>query len=192
MLANWLRKLYHIIGDIIDKVYQKNIESDTNISNSDLLLCILPIERRLSAWKSTLPPNLQVKSKEDLLQAGESKVDSSLNAVITLRYLNSRILLHRPILSRFLDQNIRKPDYTADGGFLHQFAKGNVEVCIVSACEMIDIIYSLYQARHHMLTSWWFAIYYSKWRKIVTLHNVFGTIADWVKLSVRHLLCSVG
>jgi hypothetical protein len=162
LLTNWLRKLYQIIGEIIDKVYQKNIETDIKMSNSDLLLCILPIERRLSVWKSTSPPNLQVKSKEDLLQTGESKIDSSLSAVITLRYLNARILLHRPILSRFLDQNMREPDYTADCGFLYQFAKGNLEACMVSACEMIDIIYSLYQGRHHMLTNWWFTIYYSK------------------------------
>ena len=131
------------------------------MSNSDLLLCILPIERRLSAWKSTSPPNLQIKSREDF-HTGDSEVDFSLNAVITLRYLNARILLHRPILSRFLDQNIREPDQTGEWGFLHQFAKGYVEVCMVSACEMIDIIYSLYETRHHMLTSWWFAIYYSK------------------------------
>jgi len=93
-------------------------------------------------------------------------VFSQLSAVITLRYLNTRILLHRPILARFLDHDDHKPGSAEEWAFLQQFGKSSLEVSILSALELIDIIHSVSECQHRMLTTWWFSIYYSEFLSI--------------------------
>lgn len=81
-----------------------------------------------------------------------------LSAVITLRYLNARILLHRGVLARFLDHDGSKEEWD----FLKLFGRSSIEVSVIAASELIDIIHSVAECQHRMLTTWWFSIYYSK------------------------------
>ncbi|KAH8892187.1 hypothetical protein GQ53DRAFT_841035 [Thozetella sp. PMI_491] len=154
-------KLYRILGDIIEQVYQNNTECDaTAMSSSDVILRVLSIEKKLDMWKLGLAPNLQVNTQNELFELGVASIPSRLNAVVTLRYLNARILLHRPILERFLDHDRSKIGDPTDWAFLRRFGQGSLEVCIEAAAEMIDIIYSFSEIRHHLMTTWWFTIYY--------------------------------
>ena len=78
------RKLYQIVGEIIDKVYQKNIESDFNISTSHLFQLIVVIEPKLAMWKAELPPLLRIRSRAEIMQhLQDPSVFSSLSTVLT-------------------------------------------------------------------------------------------------------------
>jgi hypothetical protein len=158
------RKLYQLVGEIIDDVYQNNIECNTTIPSSELFERIIPIERKLSAWKSQLPPDLQVRSRDEILQdAKESPLFSRLCTVITLRYLNTRMLLHRPMISRFLlDHDRTKQGDLDEWNLLLKFGRSSLEVSMLAAVETIDLIHEVSEAQHRMLTTWWFTIYYSK------------------------------
>ncbi|KAL3448201.1 fungal-specific transcription factor domain-containing protein [Aspergillus insuetus] len=92
-------KLYQLIGEIINDIYNNNVESDAHISNSDLLKRVISIEQRLDEWKLNLPPNLRVRSKEEVMHdLADPSVSINLSIVITMRYLIARILLHRPLI----------------------------------------------------------------------------------------------
>jgi hypothetical protein len=160
------RKIYQIIGDIIDQVYQKNIEREVIIPSPELFQRILSIERKLSAWKLQLPQNLQLRSTEDIFpDSADELLFSRLSAVITLRYLNARILVHRTMISRFLAcNNGSTPSDTEEWNFLKHFGRSSLEISTISAVEMINIIHALSEAGHRMLTTWWFIIYYSRLR----------------------------
>lgn len=85
----------------------------------------------------------------------------NLSTVITLRYLITRILLHRRIIVCFL--NSQKEEYAGleSPEFLKIFGRPSLELGVLSASEMIGIIYNLSEHQHSMLTTWWFSIYYS-------------------------------
>ena len=151
------------MGEIIDKVYQKNIESDYQISTSHLFQQIVSIEPKLASWKAELPPLLRVRTRAEILQhLQDPSVFSSLSTVLTLRYLNVRTLLHRAILTRFLDHGGQKNGGGDEWSFLHEFGRTSLEVSVSSAAEMIEILYTMSEGRHRMFTTWWFSIYYGQ------------------------------
>lgn len=161
--ANKTRNLYKLIGEIIESVYQNNIESEVQLRDSDILERIISIEKKLDAWKSSLPPNLCVTPKEEIMRnLNSSSVFSSLSTVITLRYLIARILLHRRIIICFLNSQKEQSGELEKPEFLRLFGKPSLEMGVLAASEMIGIIFDLSEHQHHMLTTWWFSIYYSK------------------------------
>ena len=118
-------------------------------------------------------------------------VASQLSAVITLRYLSARVLLHRAIVARFLDHDIPKPGAgnAEEWVFLQNFGSSSLEICVQSATEIIVIIHSVTESQHRMLTTWWFSIYYSEFP---TLPPAYGrSDSQPKKLSVPHSLSSV-
>ncbi|KAF9892272.1 hypothetical protein FE257_002049 [Aspergillus nanangensis] len=154
-------KLYKLIGEIIDGIYQNNIASDAQVSNSDLLKRVISIEQKLHKWKLNLPPNLRVMSQEEIMQSlPDSSPSLGLSIVVTMRYHIARILLHRPVILRFLASKNGTSDESESPEFLQYFGKPSLELGVSSASEMIDIIMLLSSHQEHILTTWWFCIYY--------------------------------
>lgn len=152
--------MYQIIGDIIEGIYQNNIGADTGLSDSELLKRILSVEQALTTWRSQLPVELCVKSKDEIMQSlNASSVFSHLSTVLTLRYLMARLLLHRPVISRFLNHK-KEEDCFEHSELLKLFGGPNLKLIVCSASEMIEIVFNLSEYQHLMLTTWWFSIYY--------------------------------
>lgn len=168
------RKLYKLIGEIIEHVYQNNIEYNSALPTSELFGRILVIEQKLTTWKSELPLNLQVRSRDEILRDTEqAPLFSRLCGVITLRYLNARMLLHRRLISYFLlAHDATKSDDVEDSRLLHNFCRGSLEVALSAAVDTIDLVFALSEGQHRMLTTWWFTIYYSK---------ILDTQAPWIE-----------
>ncbi len=152
--------MYQILGDVIDGIYQNNIGVDASLPDTELLKRILSFEQALNAWRSQLPAELEVRSTDGIIQClNTSSLFSELSTVITLRYLMTRLLLHRPVVARFLDRK------NEQGGFeiseiLELFGEPSLKLGVRSASEMIDIVFALSEHPHLMLTTWWFSIYY--------------------------------
>lgn len=156
------RKLYQIIGDIIDSIYQNNIGVDGGLSDPELIKRILLVEQALNTWKLQLPVDLRVTSKNEIMQfQGDSPPFSHLSTVLTLRYLMARLLLHRPVVARFLDHKKGQGSFE-ESEFLELFGGPGLKLGVRSASEMIDIVHSMSEHQHIMLTTWWFSIYYGQ------------------------------
>ena len=161
-------KLYKIVAEIIEKVYTNNyrtsISLDHQSSSSKLFQQIISLEPQLAKWKAELPPQLAIKTKEDILHdLQDSSIFSPLSTVITFRYISTRTLLHRPMIIRFLDHDPQKPGSVEEWSFLKDFGRASLEVGVRSAVEMIEIIYTASEGDHLMLTTWWFSLYYGQY-----------------------------
>lgn len=104
-----------------------------------------------------------------------SSLFSHLSIVITMRYWMSRLLLHRPVVTRFL--NFKKEQGAFENSeLLELFGGPHLKVGVRSASEMIDIIFSLSEHQHLMLTTWWFSIYYCKFAFISLFYRPYGIV----------------
>ncbi|KAK4905083.1 hypothetical protein LTR49_025576 [Elasticomyces elasticus] len=158
-------KLYMIVGDIIDRVYGNNYTSDATSTqakrSSDLFQSIMSLESQLTTWKSTLPLRLRIQTKEDIpTNAQEPSAVSAMGTVITLRYMHTRMLLHRPMIARFLSYDRKVSSNEQEWNFLKDFGRVSLEVGVRAAAGMIDFIHSATEGPCLMLTSWWFSLYY--------------------------------
>lgn len=101
-----------------------------------------------------------------------SHLRTKLRVVLTLRYLNIRVLLHRPILIKFLDIAYGgTPDWHPAANnelpLLQSYGVVNLRKCLESSKEIIEIISTSvfawgWRQRHSLLDVWWFSLYYSK------------------------------
>ncbi len=160
--ANKGRKLYEILGDTIGELYGQNNGCGDPLPPSETLRKVIKLETDLVNWRRQLPNEL-------LLQAGSpSAIDNEqaliferLSIIMTLRYLNTRVLLHRPVLTHFL-RHTYEPDLQLEGNdFLLQCSRNSLQVCLDSAAEIIATMETAV-TRPYMLGAWWFSLYYSQ------------------------------
>ncbi|KIX01785.1 uncharacterized protein Z518_09512 [Rhinocladiella mackenziei CBS 650.93] len=162
-------QLYFILGDIISQLYGSNVDADPQLTIPTMLERTLILEQQLTAWKRSLFPQLQRRpwdtlDPEPMLSSTWDPVFDRLSVIITLRYLNTRILLHRPILSAFL----RRRAYLRNGGdifeegdsFFHDVGKRSIQICQQSAVEVVDIVHKTSKPPA-LLGAWWFSAYYT-------------------------------
>lgn len=150
------------MGETISKLYRQNLGCNSHMSTGEMLEKVIKLERLLMEWRRDLPPMLRLRPWDASFSESEQNlIFDRLSIIITLRYLNARVLLHRLVLGRFLEQ-INRPN--ADRGedmFLHQFGQSSLQVCVDSASEIISIIHKVGK-RPYLLGAWWFSTYYSK------------------------------
>ncbi|CAH0051631.1 unnamed protein product [Clonostachys solani] len=153
--------LYQILGDIIANQYDQNIGTSTHTSLSCLLENTIRLEGQLLAWKRVLPDTLSRRPWD--VKSGESGADvvfDKLSVILTLRYLNIRTLLHRPVLARYLEQlRVQDPDQN-EMMWMQRFGQPYLEACIESASEIITIVHNLSDTPS-TLGAWWFSTYYT-------------------------------
>ncbi|QYT05039.1 hypothetical protein H0G86_011934 [Trichoderma simmonsii] len=102
------RRLYDIPGDTISDVYSSNLNNDIQLPMSDMLARIVVHEQRLAEWRHR-PWEATVKDADP-----SNLVFHKLSIVMILRYLSTRIFLHRPILSASLHGVCRAQDFPPD------------------------------------------------------------------------------
>ncbi len=173
------RQLYYVLGDIISQLYGSNIDADPCLSVPTMLERSIALEQKLMSWKRNLFVQLQRRPWDTLDPDGVSvsswdPVFDRLSVIITLRYLNARILLHRPVLSAFLRK--RAALYRMSGGgagggarqseeeedpFFHDLSDNSINICERSAMEIVQIVYKTSRPPA-LLGAWWFSAYYSE------------------------------
>lgn len=159
-----------------------NITREVDIDYHTLLEKVISLESKLETWRSCLPPLLKIKTKDEIIQ---SPIDTSdharLSTVLTLRYLSTRTLLHRAILTRFLDQESGTTTSAIQSIFLQTSEKISLDLSVSSAVEMIEIHHAMSKSSQKMLTTWWFSLYYGKQ----------GYMKSWPGHGLNSAKCSV-
>jgi hypothetical protein len=130
---------------------------------------IFEIEDSLSQWQQSLPEGLHIATPNDtnhrLTQQHDSGVRDlglKLTTVLTLRYLNIRLLLHRPILLRRLTTAAA----SHENPMIQQLGHNSIRTCVENAVHILEIVQATVSAagsHREILGAWWFSLYYSKW-----------------------------
>ena len=133
---------------------------------------IFKIEHEVGQWERDLPPILQLRKgivTSPTTPMGDQDLHiRKFSTILTLRYLNLRILLHRPVLVIFLD-NCNTPNVDTQNPMLLQQVAGNmISMCIQSSMDIIAIVHEalcVHEPQYKLLGAWWFSLYYSKSRE---------------------------
>ena len=158
--------LYSIIGKILFQCYGGNLGYEQKLSPYDLVTRLAPIEQQLTGWRYGLPQDLTLHFFGNLnLYNTEFSLSERMKTMLTLRYHNVRLLLHRPVLIAFLDQSGSFDPPSQDLQLLLQVDPNSFHTCIGSASEIVSIVKAMLSSTglHRMLLgAWWYTLYYSK------------------------------
>ncbi len=184
------RTLYRVLYTIVEQLYGNNLAcSSTSVTSSavDTVARVYKIENQLSEWQRGLPPTLKLITADDirsdaLLPPEEDAAEEDwrqlrLRFILTLRYTNVRLLLHRPVLIKFLDivdgagsqqQSLSENNSASDRNdmsLLQQVGAANIQIAVRSAEEIIRLVHNALhsaagRSKWGLLGAWWFSLYY--------------------------------
>ncbi|CAK7216114.1 hypothetical protein SBRCBS47491_002722 [Sporothrix bragantina] len=175
-------KLYNVMYRIIDTCYGQNLGLEDLQSDSDLFSHVVRVEADLEAWKAQLAHNQlsvydapMVPKDIEGIEA-DDKISARYTVVLSVRYHNLQILLHRPILEKLLEtcgggrrsQPASSLSYLSSSASssskLIQMGLGSVEACIHSAQAIISIVHTIVLSegpRRDLLGAWNFSLFYT-------------------------------
>lgn len=172
LLLKHSRKPYGILYTIIDQLYGQNLGYGDDLSVSSIIAKLFPIEGSLIDWESTLPRGLSIIQPNEVAQrlaqdepASRSHLALKLQMVLTLRYLNVRLLLHRAVLLRILSTNGEAGFVDHEAALLQHIGPNSTKTCLDSAVHTLDLVHATVTSpgsHKEVLGAWWFSLYYSK------------------------------
>ncbi|KAH8838744.1 hypothetical protein MCOR27_011348 [Pyricularia oryzae] len=166
--------LYKIMWNVIDLLYEGNLGCEAPKNIFDIASHLLRIEHQLLEWQHCLPPTLPLVQPGELTGTPTAAVPSPLcrlRVILTLRYLNLRVLAHRPVLQIYLAE--LGAATTGGGGppaqqrrraTLHQVGANSMRLCVQSAASIVEIVSHVVRSdglTKQMLGAWWFSLYYT-------------------------------
>lgn len=130
---------------------------------------ILQLQQELNEWRYTLPTCLCLTPSSSIAESSEANLESPnverYRIILTLRYLNTQLLLHRPLLTKALLPESTDPLQPRRAS---EQTEDSLSHCYMqSAEEIILLIHRVLTNRRlgkSLLGSWWFTIYYSETR----------------------------
>lgn len=168
LMTNLCRLLYRIMGRIIGSLYGNNLGCEDQASDTVIMTSIIQFGQEISDWQQSLPQNMTLRSVEALPQNTDEDDQGSLRErfriILTLRYLNVQLLLHRPVFIRSLGALLKNPKtpYRHMGSINSMHA--NLDRAFIQVAEnTIDIIHGILKRPdhgRHLIGAWWFTLYY--------------------------------
>lgn len=166
------RKLYNVVGVILDRLYGQNLEYEDPLPSRDVITRIFEIEGSMLDWEQSVPSTLPTISGSQLAESLQEHVITAiaeqrlkLRTILTLRFMNTRLLLHRPVLLRMLKNMSGSNNITSDNALLEQFGANSISASLLNATEIIELVRmattSPLAAGKDVLGAWWFTLYYS-------------------------------
>ena len=151
-----------ILGDIIDKAYNNNLEPLKPQVSWSLLQNVFSAEEQLTEWKKTLPSAFTLPPRQYLHPVARTgSIKGRYSIIIWLRYNNVRTLLHRVVLGAFLASTSDESCLKEHSEALYWAGVGSIEACLNSATESLDTLYQV-SGSQDLLPAWWYSIYYSE------------------------------
>ena len=133
--------LHRLIGRTVSLLYGQNLGFDETTLETDLVSLVVELEKDLNRWRSSLPADMMIVSSTTIPTPASLRDRHMvrLRMMLTVRYHNVRILVHRPLLCRSLDslsQSTAEPWFTS----ISPNALDDLGACLASAEETIDLI----------------------------------------------------
>ncbi|KAB8256860.1 fungal-specific transcription factor domain-containing protein, partial [Aspergillus pseudonomiae] len=170
VLYNSTITLYNQICKAIDLLYGQNLGCDPPLPIGEAVAHVFSLEQELFSWERQLPDAMRLINSdgvEEAHQVAASDYDFAalrFRIILTLRYANYRLLLHRPILVRFLDACGGSQSDPQQLQLLHQLGLSSMQICADSTMQIIDLVYDIVHRsdkRPNLLGAWWFSLYYT-------------------------------
>lgn len=157
-------RLYQVMGKSLTNQYGANLEDmDSNPDDIASLKASGELRKMLQDWATSLPSYLC------LCEPGSSILSHNAPAnrfrvILTLRYYNLSILIHKPLLSATI-RHFFGAESAAGGSppYLIQLAMAEALGCVQAAQHTIEIVYSIIHADStdkNNLGVWFFTLYY--------------------------------
>ncbi|KAF5657699.1 hypothetical protein FHETE_10304 [Fusarium heterosporum] len=112
------------------------------------------LDAQLEDWKARLPSHVAF----NLVSFREPEWAAKQKLVLQLRYLNARILIHRP----FLGGAVRRVD---------EDMSTHAEACLGAARDTVRVMYDAYTNRHYF-RSWWYNATYTLYAGMIVLYII--------------------
>ncbi|GAB7346627.1 hypothetical protein MBLNU459_g1764t2 [Dothideomycetes sp. NU459] len=167
-------QLYKIMWTVLDVLYGQNMGCESDESFSDTICHIIKLDHQLLSWRQNLPSALKTSNSSIPAVDLSTRIPQRLRSILTLRFLNTRLLLHRPVLARLLDNHAAAaaPSATAqdpsETTALRDLARTSTTCALESATQIIGIVHS-HGERKAALGAWWFSLYFTFNAALVTL-----------------------
>jgi hypothetical protein len=153
-------QLYRIQGDIIREIYNHNVISAQPLRLDELFSKILHLDHTLTRWKRKLHPDSALLPHDSIEDIDlENWPYTKIQTVLTLRFLNVRVLLFRKVLEHSLGQVGKPGDPPIEMDCSLPIGKTMIQACTDSCVQTITIIRSV-GARSELLPAWWYTAYY--------------------------------
>ncbi|KAL1866395.1 hypothetical protein Plec18167_009063 [Paecilomyces lecythidis] len=164
-------KLYVVMYNVIDRCYGQNLGFEHAPTTVDVVSQVLEGEHQLEEWRLQLLPTLGLKishkpfTPEDVERMDpDSVIPERFNIVLSLRYHNLRILLHRKFLEKFLDAYGLGDSGNHEKKLLQQVGINSVHNCVESAIMIISTVHTLASStgwKRELLGAWNYSLYYT-------------------------------
>jgi hypothetical protein len=159
-------QLYQIMSGSLKQQYSGNIDSfELEPDDALSLQASGQFRKQLRAWAASLPAHLQLcETKAKMLR--ENSPANRLRAILTLRYHNINILIHRPFLGstiRYLFSGDHKSIETTS--YIVQLSLGEAHECVRSAQSTIELVHSIItadQSGNNNLGVGYYTLYYGE------------------------------
>ncbi|KAF5705070.1 Zn(II)2Cys6 transcription factor [Fusarium mundagurra] len=162
-------RLYQIMNGSLKQQYSGNIHN-AELEPDDMmsLQASGQLRKQLRAWSAGLPPYIRLcESKERILS--ENSQVNRLRVILTLRYHNINILIHRPLLCNTIRHLFGGGDLASisNSSYLIQLAMGEAHECIRSAQLSIELVHTIITADpsgNNNLGVAYFTLYYGQFQ----------------------------
>ncbi|KIW39315.1 hypothetical protein, variant [Exophiala oligosperma] len=162
--------LYSVMYQIIDTCYGQNLGLEDFLPVAEIIALTLRGETQLTEWRTQSLPSLNLRvcntplCSQDLekLEA-KDKITERFNLVLSLRFHNLHILLHRPILEKLLEAH-GGPTNDTETTMMHQVCISSIENCVESAIIIISIVHTVVLSsgwRRDLLGAWNYSLFYT-------------------------------
>lgn len=156
--------LYKLMGDVFDVLYGSNVGLGGASDVYDIASHLLQYEQKLVHWQQKLHATTQLIAEEELSRPPADFATAALRIVLTSRFLNLRLLTHRPLLCKYLEI-IGSSQVSAQQLItLRQVGANSIRICVQSAELIIKMTHWVLQhtdSQRQLLGSWWSALYYA-------------------------------
>ncbi len=189
--------LYKILWNIINLFYGANIGCGPPLNVIDSVTHLFHVEQQLADWERNLRPDLSLRISTEIPMHDPSSLEK-LRIILTLRHHNIRALLHRPILTMFLELAGKFEVDQQEIILLQQIGSNSVKICAQSTMEIVAIVSTIVNStgeRRNWLGAWWFSLYYTFnaaltiFASLLVIHNT-DVVAPNISLTPQALKAS--
>ena len=157
--------LHRLIGTTIARLYGQNLGVDATPQEADLIPRIFELERELNRWQSSISPELSIvlSTSVPLPISHRDRIVARFRTMLTLRYHNLNILVHRPLLCKLLDSLAETSSGAPAPGSTSRLTMDSIDACLGSAEETINIVHGILtdpSLGGSVLGAWWFTLFY--------------------------------
>lgn len=151
---------------VLERLYGQNIGEDTvHEGETGIVRHVVMFEQQLDQWVTELPDYLKPYTGDwSTFRPDRVSTTSRLRTILTLRYLNLRCLLHRPMVMILLSNNSKVLSTDDSSPFNQLLIWQSVHSLLDAGNGVISLIHRL-DGHKVALGAYWFSLYYSKFTK---------------------------